>query len=60
MSKLLERWKREKAEKEARQAERERKRAEREKEKLRLKREKHHKKMRHKQNQRGCVEDGCI
>ena len=52
MSKLLERWKREKVEKEARQAERERKRAEREKEKLRLKREKHHKKMRHKQNQR--------
>lgn len=52
MSKLLERWKREKAEREARQLEREKKRAEREKEKLRIKREKHHKKMRHKQNQR--------
>ena len=52
MSRLLERWKREKAEKEAKKAAREAKRKEKEKEKLRLKREKHRKVMRSRQNRR--------
>lgn len=52
MSRLLERWKREKEEKEARKAAREAKRKEREKEKLRLKRERHHKVVRSRQNRR--------
>lgn len=52
MSRLLERWKREKAEKEAKKAAREAKRKEKEKEKLRLKRERHHKVVRRRQNRR--------
>lgn len=52
MSKLLERLKREREEKEQRRLERERKKIEREKEKKRIKKEKHKKAVRHKQNAR--------
>ena len=52
MSRLLERWKREKAEREAKKAEREKKRKEKEKEKLRLKRERHRKVVKSRQNRR--------
>lgn len=52
MSRVLERLKREKAEREAKKAAREQRRKEREKEKLRLKRERHHKVVRRRQNKR--------
>jgi hypothetical protein len=52
MSKLLERLKREREEKERRKLERERKKIEREKEKKRIKKEKHKKAVRRKQNAR--------
>ena len=52
MSRLLERWKREKAEREAKKAEREKKRKEKEKEKLRIKRERRRKVVKSRQNRR--------
>lgn len=55
MSRLLERWKREKAEKEARRLERERKKKEREAEKKRLKREQKKKRKKKMYNRRAYV-----